>query len=398
MSRKAQRIVVRRVDNLGDIVIALPVLEALRANHPDALLFLMVKEAQQVLCKHIADAFLKPVDLERFPGIARKYDLAYNVDYFHNKLQETKAHEHIRYINAVPGTKAKHIGSHLLDGVRIHGLRYSPARVPSFPISSELRRTAVAVVHSANVLPKRSMWIGVHVGSREPMKCWPVEKYIKLARWLHTAFGAHLFFFGTPGESSSINAVYGSLPPGTATKFVGEPLDIVAALLARMDFIIGNDSGISHLAAAVRTPTVSLFGPTSPVLWRPAGNRSILVLRPLPSTSKKSSTPIPLQTVAQVKQGVLLCIQKHVNRTKFSVLDVLRISDTIDIERTSKGTIVRSSKRGSACLVQDGWLRVKSILKAVEKHQSYSATLHLFPDAGALLDIFILHGIILQGR
>ena len=48
--------------------------------------------------------------------------------------------------------------------------------------------------------------------------------------------------------------------------------------LARARLYIGNDSGISHLAAAVGTPTIVLFGPTDPAIWAPRGSR---VLAPL---------------------------------------------------------------------------------------------------------------------
>jgi len=82
MPLRVQRIVVRRVDNVGDIVIALPVLDALRSNFPQAQLTLMVKESHRVLCETLADSFIDPVPLDEFPAVARRYDLAFNIDYF----------------------------------------------------------------------------------------------------------------------------------------------------------------------------------------------------------------------------------------------------------------------------------------------------------------------------
>jgi ADP-heptose:LPS heptosyltransferase len=48
---------------------------------------------------------------------------------------------------------------------------------------------------------------------------------------------------------------------------------VLAAVLARAGLYVGNDSGVSHLAAAAGCPTVALFGPTDPALWSPVGPR-----------------------------------------------------------------------------------------------------------------------------
>jgi ADP-heptose:LPS heptosyltransferase len=56
---------------------------------------------------------------------------------------------------------------------------------------------------------------------------------------------------------------------------VARPPDLLAlaALLARVDVYLGNDSGVSHLAAALGVPTVAIFGPTDPRIWAPRGPR-----------------------------------------------------------------------------------------------------------------------------
>lgn len=51
----------------------------------------------------------------------------------------------------------------------------------------------------------------------------------------------------------------------------GLPVREVAGALSRCQLLIGNDSGISHLAAAVGLPVIALFGPTDPEVWRPLG-------------------------------------------------------------------------------------------------------------------------------
>jgi len=51
------------------------------------------------------------------------------------------------------------------------------------------------------------------------------------------------------------------------------PLRTLAGVLARCSVYVGNDSGVSHLAAAVGAPTVAIFGPTDPRVWGPRGPR-----------------------------------------------------------------------------------------------------------------------------
>jgi ADP-heptose:LPS heptosyltransferase len=62
----------------------------------------------------------------------------------------------------------------------------------------------------------------------------------------------------------------------------------VAALLRRSALYLGNDSGITHLAAAIGAPTVALFGPSDPQKWRPRGKR-VAVLHAMPSPAGVSS-------------------------------------------------------------------------------------------------------------
>jgi heptosyltransferase-2 len=59
----------------------------------------------------------------------------------------------------------------------------------------------------------------------------------------------------------------------TPTVIDGKPIREVAAILAQMDLVISNDTGIMHVAAAVGAPVLSLFGPTNPAQWAPVAER-----------------------------------------------------------------------------------------------------------------------------
>jgi heptosyltransferase III len=67
------------------------------------------------------------------------------------------------------------------------------------------------------------------------------------------------------------------LPTQTVTVLDCAPLLAVARELQACAAYVGNDSGISHLAAAIGVPSVVLFGPTNPVVWRPLGPRVVIL-------------------------------------------------------------------------------------------------------------------------
>ncbi len=57
---------------------------------------------------------------------------------------------------------------------------------------------------------------------------------------------------------------------------------LLVDVLRRASFLIGNDSGVTHLSAYLGTPTLALFGPTSPFIWAPRGRRVKVIYHPLP--------------------------------------------------------------------------------------------------------------------
>lgn len=140
---------------------------------------------------------------------------------------------------------------------------------PTLQPSEDEHRAASALV--ATLPPS---FLAVHPGSGSPAKNWPAERFARLA---HAAAPRKWLLVRGPADAVAAEALE-ELPGACVARDF--PLRVLAAVLARAGAYVGNDSGISHLAAACGAPTVAIFGPTDPALWAPVGRRVEIVRRP----------------------------------------------------------------------------------------------------------------------
>ncbi|RPH48128.1 MAG: hypothetical protein EHM85_17970 [Desulfobacteraceae bacterium] len=119
--------------------------------------------------------------------------------------------------------------------------------------------------------------IFIHPGSGSLRKNWKLHNFIKVFEKIRS-LGMNPEIITGPAEENLAGIMAESLPAGTKIHNMQNLLDL-AKLLSQAGGFIGNDSGISHLAAFTGIPTVVIFGPSSPKRWAPFG-RSVEVLRP----------------------------------------------------------------------------------------------------------------------
>lgn len=116
--------------------------------------------------------------------------------------------------------------------------------------------------------------VGVHVGAAHgPAKVWPEERTAELCRRLDSEGGVAVLL-GAPADVARAERVARAAP---ALSVVGrdEP-QLLPALLGELDALVAGDTGVTHLAAALGVPTVALFGPTDPRLTAPRGPAAVL--------------------------------------------------------------------------------------------------------------------------
>ncbi len=189
------------------------------------------------------------------------------------------------------------------SGVRVSASRYRigqlfpeavPGREPELTVPSPHRDLALAMLARWGWKGDRPL-VMVHPGSGGRSKCWPLERYFSLVGTLLAEEGAFVVIATGPAEDNRfLDRVEAFCKGRERIMHLGDTdLPSLAALLGRCSVYVGNDSGVSHLAAAVGSPTVALFGPTDPLVWGPVG-RWVQVI------SAETLEDIPVEQVAKV--------------------------------------------------------------------------------------------------
>jgi ADP-heptose:LPS heptosyltransferase len=252
---------------LGDLLLAMPAIAGVRARHEDARVTLVVSGwlcalaatsgvAHEVASLDDADA-AGLFGGTRLPGWMESRPILYSWIGMRDpdvvkRLRALAAETHL--FTVVRGNGPSHAGIVYLDQV---GLDTG---------TTDFRWTAVEGSPRVRALlaGARAPRLALHPGAGSVAKRWALEGFHGLARRWREAGGDVVEIVG-PAERT-----LPSIP--VAHRTVDWSLVDVAALLARVDAYVGNDSGITHLAAAMGAPGIAIFGPTDARRWGPRGD------------------------------------------------------------------------------------------------------------------------------
>lgn len=142
-----------------------------------------------------------------------------------------------------------------------------------------------------------------------PEKTWPRAKFEELVRSLTSPQGATpgaaVVLIGAEADRSVLEGMHQTLDATQIIDLIGcEDLMTVAAVLSKCRVAIANDSGLAHLAAAVGAPTVALFGPTRPDLYRPWG-AGVRVVQPHAPREQDDLANLDVPSVVSAIDAVL---------------------------------------------------------------------------------------------
>ncbi len=141
-----------------------------------------------------------------------------------------------------------------------------------------------ATKEAESLLPTMRPMLALAPAANWPCKQWPIERFAMLAQRLTVdnglLAGAPVLVIGDHVERAQFTPLLQSLPFSQKIEIVGRDLLTVAACLKECRLFIGNDSGLMHMAAAMGTPTLGLFGPGYENIYGPWGPNSAFVRTP----------------------------------------------------------------------------------------------------------------------
>lgn len=178
-------------------------------------------------------------------------------------LEQNLRQASVRKVIVAPG--------HPAEGQHIHIVTYLARTIGLPHIEIPYRLSLKTAQHSTHY--SANPRVAVHPGSGGDQKCWPSSSFAALIAQLWHRNYPVLLLAG-PADHQRIEAIQRLLPPpqpGMFASLIDEPLLLVAQCLQQYSCYIGNDSGITHLAAMLGVPTIALFGPTDPAIWQPIG-------------------------------------------------------------------------------------------------------------------------------
>jgi heptosyltransferase-2/heptosyltransferase-3 len=298
---RVSRILVVKPCCLGDLLMATPALRALKQHFPEASIHVLTTEwCAPALAgnPNVSSTFRFPdaITMTRYVVLARRlkernYDIGISLDrspmmngllrlanipiragidssgrgigLTHRAVPRPDTHESELYLAVVAALGA-----------------ISDDTTPEFHPSDAARARARELV-AGSTAPRVVIHPGgaVNPGARMLSKRWSAIMFGELASSLIQQYQADIFVIGSDSDREAVQTTVDFTDGPVANLSRRLSIDETAALCEQADLYIGNDSGMSHLAAAVGAPTVTIFGPTDPTLYRPLGSKS-LVCRP----------------------------------------------------------------------------------------------------------------------
>lgn len=306
-----QRVLLLRLERIGDLLMVLDAIAEARAAWPDAEIDLAVGSWNAPLAAclpavsrvHIVDVpwLAREGTGLSWPALfararswrAHRYDLVVNFepDIRSNLLARwTRAPRRLGYwtgggghllTDALAYAPASHVSANALDLIR-HASGGTLAPIAPGPrLTPDAASSAAADAVLSSAAPGRL--IGLHVSGGRESKQWHLSRFAEVGRALAAAGDVTLVLTGGSGDRAMVGQVRAALGATPVIDTAGMfDLPATAAVLARLDVLITGDTGPMHLAAAVGTPVVALFGPSDPRRYGPLAERQRVLRVQLP--------------------------------------------------------------------------------------------------------------------
>ena len=303
-----ENILLIRLSSLGDIVLTTPAIRAIRAHFPNAYIAMLVaKQSADVLRQNpnlneIIQFNRSARDKDtgemlRILRILRQRKFALTFD-FQRKFRT----ELLMYLSGaservgkgrlctirVPEQGNKHATEHYFDLLHAAGIPAEDRELEMFLSKSE-RAGACYVFEEAGV-SELQLKVGLFPGAGWKLREWMPERFASIGDRLVQHFNAQVLIFGGPKDVELVNTVC-NLMNEPAIPFAGTlQIRQLAACIEKCDLFLTNDTGPMHIAAAVGTPTLALFGPGNHIRFQPLGDSHAIIRHDVPCNPCKQFT------------------------------------------------------------------------------------------------------------
>jgi ADP-heptose:LPS heptosyltransferase len=262
---------------LGDLLTGLPALRALRAAFPDHRLVLAAPAALAplALLSGAVDGVVDTRPLRRLDRRLEDAELAVDLHgkgpESHRVLLAARPRRLLAFTNPeVPESAGMPAWSAEEHEVRRWCRLLGESGIPADPGALDLDAPALP----SSLLAVRGATV-VHPGAASEARRWPPERYAAVAR-AERLRGRPVVVTGSRDEAGLARAVAAAAGLPASSVLAGRTTLLgLAAVVAAAGRVVCGDTGVAHLATALRTPSVVLFGPTAPALWGPPSDRSL---------------------------------------------------------------------------------------------------------------------------
>lgn len=306
------KILIRATNWVGDAIMSLPAIRAVRTKFPDAEISILGRSYVVDLYREqgIADKLISHDSSGEHAGFsgteklaaqlrAEKYDIALLLQNafgaawlawragIPERIGYNRDGRGLLLTNAVKTPRSGEIPAHekyyYLELLRRAGWIDSLPDVEfvSLNVSEVARQRGAEVLLDAGARP-HAMRIAVGAGaSYGSAKCWPPERFTRALNLLVAQSDVDIIFFGTAAEAPVTTAIIAGLKRSPIDLTGKTPIGELPGVLSQCHLFLGNDSGAMHVAAAVGLPVVAIFGPTDPLGTAPVTlKRSVVQQKP----------------------------------------------------------------------------------------------------------------------
>jgi heptosyltransferase-3 len=275
-----EKVLVIHQGALGDLVLNFPALVSLKQEKKASVALLCSGELGKIAHElNVVDAHFS-LESARFCSLFHEemtpvvkefisdYDTIILIsfsDAIEGHLRQSRGGKVHKISSRPPVEDETHVAQYIIKQLQAKGLLregISPSSSPPIEERQSLREKNLIIMHP---------------GAGSSRKRWPVEKFIQAATIIKGMNLGKVVFVVGPAESDLRPSIKARLKGGFRVYEVYD-LSYVMALVRQARCFVGNDSGVTHLAAFIGTPTVAIFGPSSPKRWSPVG-RATNVLR-----------------------------------------------------------------------------------------------------------------------